>query len=327
MLYWGKTFFQFIPLFFSRLLSFFQGGMQPDETQIVALVLISIMCSLLGVFLFVRKMAMVANAISHTVLVGIILAAICGHLFYGTQITLMEGGINPIILLGAGLITSFLTMALIEFLTNTNRVSKDMSIGLVFSFLFALGVILATIFTRNAHIGTEVIVGNIDLMTSSDLSIVAYLTLFVSAAIGLFYRPLLISSFDGQFATLSGISKRAITYLIVLLTSLTIIVAMRAVGIILILAFLIVPPLTARLFFSSMKSIIIASASIGATTSFLAVAISRHLLSVQGIAISTSGLVVAILFAFWVMGAFFAPMQGVFAKFLFRRKIDFSIKE
>lgn len=325
--YWGATFFDFISLFFTRLFTFFHGGLEVDELQVIALVLISCICSLLGVFLYVRKMAMVANAISHTVLVGIVLAAIVSHFVYAIPIGVMEGSFTPAILIGSGVITSLLTMALIEFLSRTSRMSQDVSIGLVFTFLFAVGVVMATIFTRNAHIGSEVIMGNIDLICLEDLKGIGYLFTFVLSIVVIFYRPILISSFDGQFASLSGISKRGVNYLIVLLTSLVIIIAMKAVGIILILSLLIVPPLTARLFFRSMKSVIFASMGIGATASFASVAFSRHLLTTSGVALSTGGLVVAILALFWGVAALLAPSKGILSRWLLRQKIDFSAQE
>ncbi len=162
-IYWGKSFFQFFVVFFSRIVPLIQGkvALQPDEIQLISLSLVSAVCGLLGVFLVVRKMAMVANAITHTVLVGIMVVVIASFYITGAKINLMEGGINPLTLLGASLVTSFLTMFLIDFFSNKLMAQRDVSIGLVFSFLFALGIILATIFTRSTHIGTDVITGNI----------------------------------------------------------------------------------------------------------------------------------------------------------------------
>ena len=325
--YWGMNFFEFFCLFFVRLVSFFPGGLQVDEVQVIALVLISIMCSLLGVFLFVRKMAMVANAISHTVLIGIVLAAIISYFVYSIPIGVMEGSFTPTLLVGSAMITSLLTMSFIEFLSRRNRMTKDVSIGLVFTFLFAVGVVLATIFTRNSHIGSEVIMGNVDLISMSDLKAIFNLLLVVLGGIGVFYRPILISSFDGQFATLSGISNRAVDYLIVLLSSLTIIIAMKAVGIILILSLLIVPPLTSRLFCRSMKGVIIMSSLMSISASLISVAFSRHLLTTSGYALSTGGLLVTLLALMWGVAALVAPSKGIFAKWLLLHKIDFSVQE
>ncbi len=331
-LYWGKSFLGFIALFCSRFLVLFQGseGLQSDEIQVFVLSLISIMCAFIGVFLVVRKMTMVANAISHTVLIGIVIAVIFAHYFYGADISVMGSEIHPMILIAAAIITSVMTLALIELLSTKLHVQNDVSIGLVFTFLFAVGVVLATIFTRNAHIGTEVIMGNIDLITTGDLKTVFYLTLFIWVIMSFFFRAFLISSFDEQFASISGITVRALNYLLVLLASLSVIVAMRAVGVILVLAFLVVPVLTARLFFHSMKLLILGSTVIGIVSSFISVALSRHFLSTEEIPLSTSGLVVTILFFFWILGVLISPKKGLIKKFKQKNdsqngaKIDFS---
>ncbi len=324
-IYWGKSFFQFFVVFFSRIVPLIQGkvALQPDEIQLISLSLVSAVCGLLGVFLVVRKMAMVANAITHTVLVGIMVVVIASFYITGAKINLMEGGINPLTLLGASLVTSFLTMFLIDFFSNKLMAQRDVSIGLVFSFLFALGIILATIFTRSTHIGTDVITGNIDMITKADLKLILLLTLFVSTLMGIFWRPLLFSSFDGQFSSISGIPEKVVNYLIVLITSITVIVAMQVVGVVLALALLVVPVIISRLFFNSLKMIVLSSGCLGVITSCIAVALSRHFLSQYQTPLSTGGLLTTLLFLIWICSAIFIRLRRRFRSALtFQKKTD-----
>ncbi len=310
-IYWGKSFFQFFVVFFSRIPALLQGkvALESDEIQLIALSLVSAICALLGVFLVVRKMAMVANAITHTTLVGVMAVVIASFYLTGAKISLMEGGINPFYLLSASVITSFLTMALIELFSNKFLIQRDVSIGLVFSFLFAVGIILATIFTRSSHIGTDVITGNIDMITKGDLNFIMILGLFVFILVGLFWRILLFSSFDGQFSSIAGISEKLVNYLIVLLTSITVIVSMQVVGVVLVLALLIVPVIISRLFFHSLKMIVLSSVIIGIVTSNIAVALSRHFLSQYQTPLSTAGLVTTIFFLIWICGAAYSRVR------------------
>lgn len=330
-LYWGKTFGGFCLIFLRRLLTGFQGmELQNDEIQVIVLVGISIVCALLGVFLVYRKMAMVANAITHTVLGGMVCAVIIAYFLWGFEINIMSAGWPLSLILLAALITSGITVLLIDLLTNKLHVQRDVSIGLIFTFLFAVGVVLATIFTRNAHIGVDMITGNVDLIFREDLPTIGILACSLLIALILFWRPLVVSSFDGQFASLTGLSERWINALVVIMTSLIVVVAMRAVGIVLVLALLITPVLTARFFYSSLFKLSLLSVAIGSTTSFFAVGLARHILTVYDTPLSTGGLMAALLFLEWCFAAIFAPKGRIVVAWRKRKcrlQVDFSPEE
>ena len=108
-----------------------------------------------------------------------------------------------------------------------------------------------------------------------------------------------MTSFDPEFAKLSRISPTVINYIVIFQTSITLVGAFRAVGVILVLALLVVPPVTARLFVSRLKPMIYFSSLISFCAAILAVALTRHTLSVYNVSLSTSGMMVAILFGIW----------------------------
>ena len=231
---------------------------------------------------------MLANSLSHTILVGIVISYLIFTPAIGEPLNLK-------ILLVAALLTALLTTFFTEGLTKIFRLQEDASIGLVFSTLFALGVVLITAFTRNAHIGTEVIMGNLEAVHSNDLKLMAYL-FGVNALVTLFfYKEFKVTTFDGRFAGSVGIFPSVFHYLLMIQTAATAIAAFRAVGVILVLAFLIGPPLLARRYARSLPRLFALSFLIAVLLAFIAVALSRHILSLYQLPLSTAGLLVTLM--------------------------------
>ena len=165
--YAGENFFSFFVVLFGRLFGFLSGRlsadeMVSDEVQLCVLSGVAISAALVGTFLVLRKMTMLANSLSHTILVGIVVA----FLIFGTS------ELNFGVLVVAALLAGFLTTFLTEFVTKVMRLQEDASIGLVFTSLFALGVILAPLFTRSRRLGNEAIMGNVDALRISDIKLV-----------------------------------------------------------------------------------------------------------------------------------------------------------
>lgn len=296
--YTGNTFFDFFITFITRLFSGFVGGLYNDELQLFVLITIAISGALLGTFLVWRRMAMLANALSHTILAGIV--ATCLFYFWWqspTQLQAQRALIAPDILL---LIAAILTALVTTFLTQAGvllfGISEEASTGVVFTFLFALGIALVTGFTKNAHIGSELLMGNVDLVQPRDLQLSFAIMALNCVLVVLFWRPLIVTSLDPVFAHMLGVSIALSGYLLMMQVALTAIGAFRAVGVILFLAFLVAPTITARLWTQSYKIVVLLSCAIGVTSALLGVAFSRHLLSYHGLACSTGALVVTILF-------------------------------
>ncbi|MEX2593292.1 MAG: metal ABC transporter permease [Anditalea sp.] len=233
--------------------------------------LISVSCGLLGIFLMLRKMAMTGDAISHAVLPGIVLA----FLISGTR----EGFA---LIIGAGLLGVMATM-LIEYLVAKVKLQADASIGITFTFLFAIGIILITFFANQVDLDQDcVLYGEIayvpiDLwITSNNLIMgprVLYLAiinlLLVVTFILLFFKELKLSTFDGQFAATVGLSTTAINYGLMGMVSYTTVSSFEAVGAILVVALLSVPPAISYLWTTSLKKLILLTIIIGISVSFL----------------------------------------------------------
>jgi manganese/zinc/iron transport system permease protein len=304
--YWGKKFFPVVLLFIERMFSVCTGktavgDLAPDEIQICVLALVAIASATIGTFLVMKKMTMLANSLSHTVLLGIVIAYLFLLPFLPKE-EISPHAISVEILLAASLITGLITTALTQFLTSFFRLQEDASTGLVFTMLFALGIVLITALTRNAHIGTEAIMGNVDALHLHDLRLIFWIALTNLVMVSVLYKEWKVTTFDAGFAHSIGFSGPLFNYLLMVLTSVTVIGAFRAVGVLLVLAFLVAPALTARLFTHRLKYVIFFSIGFGVASSVISVALARHFLSAYHLPLSTAGLTVTILGAFYFLG-------------------------
>lgn len=211
-------------------------------------VLVALSCGLVGVYLVLRKMAMVGDAISHAVLPGIVIAYLVADSRNGV-----------IMLIGAaafGLLTTFM----IEWFYRRARIQVDASIGITFTWLFAIGVIMVSLFSGNVDLDQDcVLYGDIayipfNLLWIGDTSYgpaTVWLQggnlVLVILGIVFGFRGLFITSFDPGFAGDLGIKTGVWHYLLMGAVSLTVVFSFNAVGAILVVAFLVVPPATAYL--------------------------------------------------------------------------------
>ena len=313
--YWNKHIFEFFGLFFQRLYLFMSGqlplsSLATDEIQIGVLALISIAAAFVGSLLLLRRMTMLANALSHTILLGIIGAFLLVKSFSSVQ-ELSLATLDLKILLIAALVTAFLTCVCTEWLTKVMRLYNDASIGLVFSVFFALGVTLVTLLTRNTHLGIEAIMGNVDALHYHDLKLMFWICLFDVFAVLIFFKIWHLTTFDAVLAKTLGFSPTLMGYVLMALTALTAIGAFRAVGAFLVLGLMIFPSLIARLFCQTLKTMILLASGIGCVVSVLAVSLSRHMLSCFGMPLSTSGLLIVLLTLCYLGGLTLARLLQV----------------
>lgn len=304
--YTGQTFFGFFIELAKRLWGFITGeiplaNMATDEIQIVVLVGIAASSALVGTFLVLRRTTMLANALSHTILIGIVAA------FLLTQDGILsednQHELNIYALLIAALIMGLLTTFLTEFLTKTIRLQEDASIGIVFTSLFALGVILVTTLTRSAHIGAEAVMGNVDALHIDDCKLVLVILAINILLFAVFFKEYKMTTFDPALSQALGISTVFFNYLLMTQVSVTAIGAFRAVGVLMVLAFITGPVLSARLLTNDLKKMVWLSVLIGSAASIVGVAFSRHLFSVYGLAYSTAGIVVCTIVLFFLVTA------------------------
>lgn len=205
--------------------------------------LVTATCGLVGNYLILRRMALVGDAISHSVLPGLALA----YLFTGAlTLPFMFAGA-----LGAGLLTT----VLIEFIHTRSRIKADAAIGITFCTLFALGVVIINVFASKVHLDTDcVLYGELsflhrasDEIAPRQVLVMGGVATVVVLLIILFYKELLVSSFDASLSASLGFPPRFIHFALMAVLSIVVVAAFESVGAILVIAMLILPGATAQL--------------------------------------------------------------------------------
>lgn len=299
-LYADLNFVEFFGALLTRFFLFItgQGGqlqLAADEMQLLVLVGIAISGALVGTFLFFQRMTMLANALSHTILLGIVLSFMLARLFGGDGVASMGHQLPFTLFFVAALLTALLTALTTQFLVSSVRLQSDASTGLVFTTFFAVGVLLVSVFTRNAHIGIEVVMGNVDGLQHKDLVLTGVILLLNCIVTYCFYRGYIVTSFDPSFAGVLGFSRPLYHYVLMLQTAITCVGAFRAVGVLMVLSFLTAPVLIARALCAHFFWFLCCAIASGVLACLLGVGLSRHILTVTGSGMSTGGLVVCTL--------------------------------
>jgi len=291
------------------------------DIQLIAIA-VAVACALPGVFLVLRRMALLSDAISHAILLGIVLA------FF-----VVEDLASPFLIVAAAA-TGVLTVALVELLNRTRLVKEDAAIGLVFPVLFSIGVILISRFAGDIHLDTDaVLLGELAFAPFDRFEIlgmdVGPKALWLMGGIGLinlivivvFFKELKLATFDAGLAAALGFSPTVIHYLLMVQISVTAVGAFDAVGSILVVALMIAPPAAAYMLTDSLKRMIAYSALIGAGSA-IAGYWAAHMLD-----ISIAGSMATVVGVAFFLAVLLAPHRGIVAKLRrrTRQRWDFAI--
>ncbi|MBP1968372.1 manganese/zinc/iron transport system permease protein [Virgibacillus natechei] len=277
---------------------------------IVTASLVGLTCGLIGVFLILRKMAMMSDAISHTVLLGIVLAYMVTNEVSGPH--MLIGGIL------AGLLTAFLVQWL-----HSLDIEHHASMGIVFTTLFALGVILIATSVGNAHLDVKhALMGEITFIPFHTMSIpfignvpVATAMLAVAFVIVLFfiiafYKEWKITTFDSALAASLGIPVVLLHYVFMSLVSVTTVASFDAVGAIMVVAMLITPAASAYLWTDKLSVMLVLSGSFGVVSAVVGYYIAAWIdTSISGSMAFATGLVFLVSFIS-------SPKHGLISKYV-----------
>jgi manganese/zinc/iron transport system permease protein len=240
-----------------------------DAIIISTAILISASCGLVGVFLILRKMAMIGDAISHAVLPGIVLA----FLFSGSRESLP-------VLIGAVLV-GVLATVLIELFHKKARLQEDASIGVTFTWLFAIGVILISLFSRQVDLDQDCVLYGEIAYVPLDVFLLSYgssichralwigggLLIIVLTFIIVGYKALQVTSFNQEFAAAIGLSTMFWHYALMSVVSMVTVASFEVVGAILVVALLVGPAATAYLLSSRLPVMLVLTVLFGILSS------------------------------------------------------------
>ncbi|CAA9431030.1 MAG: Mn-Zn_transporter_SitD [uncultured Rubrobacteraceae bacterium] len=238
------------------------------QRGLLASVLVAIICGILGSFVVLKGLAFIGDALAHASFGGVALAFVLGANVY----------------LGA-FVFALATALGIGAITQRGRVSSDTAIGVLFSGTFALGIL---IISRADSYTTDLfgyLFGDVLSITASDLWTIGVLGVVVLALVLVFYRQLLFVTFDPTVAAASGIQTRGLEYLLLALLGVTIVTAIQAVGIVMVVALLVSPSATAYLFTRRFHHMILVSVTVGSLSALLGIYLSYYLDVASGAAI------------------------------------------
>ena len=286
------------------------------------LIITSLACAVLGVFLVLRRLSMVSDAISHSVLLGIVI---------GYFVTKDIGSVFLII--GASLF-GVLTTFCIELLIKSKRVTEDASVGIIFPLFFSVAVILITRYARNVHLDTEVVlIGEIILAPLHRINFLglslpkalvqmSFVLLINIVFITVFFRKLKISSFDPVYATVAGIAGAVLHYSFMALVSFTAVSAFESVGAILAIAFFISPAASAYLISKDLKITILLACVYAVFNSFIGYFLAvKFNVSMSGMCAVVSGITFLITMSVYPGGIFTRMIRYINNRNRFSREL------
>lgn len=267
----------------------------------------AISCALLGVFLVLKNMAMVADALSHTVLLGIVL----GYFIAGDLD-------SPILFVGAALF-GVMTVYAIEYVVNKFAIQSDAATGLVFTLLFALAIILISKYARNVHLDVDVVLsGEVVFATLNTMEIfgiqvpISFARMFVMLVINLAfvtvtYQQLKVSIFDPVYAKSISVAVGFLNLVLMTLVSITTVVAFDTVGAILVISLMVAPALSAHLLSKRLSIMLLVALLYGVINSVLGYYVAIYF------NVSISGTIAFTGFVTFLLTLLFAP-NGLIGK-------------
>lgn len=283
------------------------------EIQLIAAV-VAIACAIPGVFLVLRKMALISDAISHSILPGIVIG------FFITE------DLNSPLLILLAAVTGVITVILVEAIQKTGMVKEDTAIGLVFPALFSIGVILIAKNANDVHLDVDAVllgelafapfdrllVSGIDIGPKS-LWVMGTILLLTLGMLFAFFKELKVSTFDAGLSAALGFSPVVLHYGLMTVSSVTVVGAFEAVGAVLVVALMIAPAASAYLLTSDLKKMLVLSVGFGVFSAIGGYWVAHALdASIAGSMTTVLGLVFLTVYLF-------APSKGLIAV-MYRQK-------
>ena len=267
-----------------------------------------------GTFLFLRKRALVSDAVAHATLPGVGMAFVL-------MVALGGDGRHLAGLLAGSAVTACLGLLCIEWIVRRTRLSEDAAIGAVLSVFFGFGVVLLTVIqtmSAGRQAGLEgFLLGSTAGMLFQDAVVIAVGGAGAVALTWLLRRPMTLVAFDPTYAAASGINIRRVDLAMMGLVMAITVIGLKLVGLILIVAMLIIPPVTARFWTDRSDRVIWFAGILGGVSGYVGTAISA-----SAPALPTGPIIVLVAAALFVASLFFAPARGILAAMLRHRRFQ-----
>lgn len=278
---------------------------------LIASSMVGLMCGVLGSFIVLRNMALIGDALAHAILPGVVLAFV------------ILGGYSTLGFFAGSVFAGLLAAVGITWIQQNVKTKNDAAIGIVFTAMFAIGVIGISKISRRPGVHLDLVdflFGKVLGVSNEDLYLTAAVMVYVFVSIIIFYRHLFVATFQAVIAETMGISVKTVHYFLMLLLSFAVVASLRTVGLILVVAMLITPAATALLLSNRLHWVITISGIVG----FFSAVIGLIVSIAYDLTPAPTMAVVATLFYF--LAVFFSPQRGLVFKFFQKRKLKTKIQ-
>lgn len=269
------------------------------QNAILAVLMLGLVAGTIGAYVVVRGMAFMTDALGHAILPGVAIAY-------------LNGGVHGPLLLGAG-VAGGITALVIGLFTRGGKLREDTAIGIVFTGALALGLAILSLHKATAVDLEELLVGNILAISRTDLAVIFVVGLLILLLVRAFYKELLIVSFDPVLGATLQYPVEGLRYLLLLMLAMAAVIAIQAVGVILIAAMMVTPAATAYLLVRRLHLMMLVGSIICCFSGVLGVLLSWYL------SVSSSAAIVLTMTFLFLLAYLFAPQRGLVWTFIRRR--------
>jgi manganese/zinc/iron transport system permease protein len=281
---------------------------------VLGVMLMSAGASVLGCFTFLRKKALIGDAIAHAVLPGVCAAFI------------FSGEKNPIVLLIGAFATGWMSVYAVDFIKKNSRLKEDSAIGLILSVFFGFGILLLTYIQHSGNASQSgldsFIFGKAASLVSNDVYVFGSVSVLLIVTVFLLYKEFMLVSFDENYAVSIGFPVKTLEFILTTLTVLAVIVGIQAIGVVLMAAMLITPAAAARFWTNSLPLMLFLAAVIGVISG-----IGGSYISYNVSGMPTGPWIVMFVSLIALISFMFAPQKGLVYRWYGRRKHKVLIME
>jgi manganese/zinc/iron transport system permease protein len=277
-------------------------------------VLLAISSAIVGSFTFLKKKALVGDAVAHSVLPGVCLAF------------MLAGNKNPIYLVVGAFITGWLSLVIIDQIVARSRIKEDTAIGLILSVFFGFGIMLLTKIQHSGNAAQSgldsFLFGKAAALVGTDVIIFSTISIILLVVVFIFFKELTLIAFDEDFAKSIGFPVRRLELVLTTLTVMAVVIGIQAVGVVLMAAMLITPAAAARFWTDQLKIMLLLAAIFGAFAGVFGAYVSYTAPSMP-----TGPWIVMIISIIAMISFFFAPRKGIVYKMVRQRRIQKKIRD
>lgn len=281
---------------------------------VIGSILLTASSAIVGSFTFLKKKALVGDAVAHAVLPGVCLS----FLLYGEK--------NPFVLIIGAFLTGWLSLILIDYISAKSKIKEDTAIGLILSVFFGIGIFMLTIIQKSGNAAQtgldQFLFGKAASLVGQDLIAFAVIAVILISAVIFLFKEFTILAFDEDYASTLGLPVRAIELVLTTLTVLAVVVGIQAVGVVLMAAMLITPAAAARFWTEKIQVMVLLAAIFGAFSG-----LSGAYISYIAPSMPTGPWIVIVVSTIAFISFFMAPRRGIVYRMRNQRKIKKQIND